>query len=54
MKNSSPITIARKISLLDKDLSKYINYSNNSYLSSLNKNWNNTADEIKNIIYKAI
>ena len=53
-KNSSPITIARKISLLDKDLSKYINYSNNSYLSSLNKNWNNTADEIKNIIYKAI
>jgi glycosyltransferase involved in cell wall biosynthesis len=53
-KNLSISKIAYKIFLLNKDLNKYYSYSHNSYISSLTKNWNNTAVELKKIICQII
>lgn len=53
-KNLSPSKIANKTYLINKGLNKYNRLSNNSYLSSLEKNWNNIAIELKKIIYQSI
>jgi len=53
-KNLSSSKIAHKVFLINKDLNKYSKFSNNSYLSSLDKNWNNTAVKLKKIIYQII
>lgn len=53
-KNLSPSKIAHKISLINNNSNKYNRYSNNSYLSSLEKHWYNIAIELKKIIYQII
>jgi len=53
-KNLSPSKIAHKISLINNNSNRYNRYSNNSYLSSLEKHWYNIAIELKKIIYQII
>ena len=53
-KNLSPSKIAHKISLINNNSNKYNRYSNNSYLSSLEKHWSNVGIELKKIIYQII
>lgn len=53
-KSLSPSKIAHKISLINNNSNKYNRYSNNSYLSSLEKHWSNVGIELKKIIYQII